>query len=108
MAGELLSSKIVIQEEEPRIPAVPVVQSAVLAALGKAVRGPLNTPTLVNSFDDYARVFGTYRVGFELPLGLRAFFLQGGRTAWVVRAGSAGTKATVTLQDVTPANVITF
>lgn len=108
MAGELLSSKIVIQEEEPRIAALPVVQSAVLGAVGKAVRGTLNTATLVNSFDDYARAFGTYRSGFEMPLALRAFFLQGGRTAWVVRAGSGGTKATATFQDITPINVVTF
>lgn len=108
MAGELLSSKIVIQEENPRIPALPVVQSAVLAALGKAVRGTLNKPLLVNSFDDYAQGFGTYRAGFELPLAIRAFFLQGGRSAYIVRAGSGGIKSTTTLQDVSPTNVLTF
>ena len=93
MAGELLSSKIVVQEEEPRIPALPVIQTAVLGALGKAARGPLNTPTQVTSYEEFARTFGEFVAGFELPLAVRSFFIQGGRTAYVVRAGSGGTAA---------------
>lgn len=108
MAGELLASKIVIQESEPSIPGLPVVQSSVLAALGKATRGPLNTPTLVTSFDEYVRTFGDFTSGFELPLALRAFFLNGGRTAYVVRAGTGGTAATQTFADVSPATTLTL
>lgn len=107
MAGELLASKIVIQESEPSIPGLPVVQSAVLAAFGKATRGPLNTPTLVTSFDEYVRTFGDFTSGFELPLALRAYFLNGGRTAYVVRAGSGGVAASQTFVDVTPATTLT-
>lgn len=90
MAGELLSSKIVVQEVAPRVAALPVVQTAVLGAVGQAVRGPLNIATLVTSFEEYARTFGEFRNGFELPLGVRQYFLQGGRTAYIVRAGTGG------------------
>jgi len=97
MAGELLSSKIVVQEEEPQIPALPTIQTAVLGAVGKAVKGPLNVATLVTSFEEYARTFGTFRLGFDLPIAIRDFFLQGGRTGWIVRAGSGGVAALKTL-----------
>lgn len=108
MAGELLSSKIVINEVEPSIPGLPVVQSAVLAAFGKAVRGVPNTPVQVTSFDEYVRTFGDFAAGFELPLAMRGYFLNGGRNAWVVRAGSGGTAASIVAPDVTPATTLTF
>jgi uncharacterized protein len=99
MAGELLSSKIVVQEVPPRVAALPVVQTAVLGAIGQAVRGPLNEAVLVTSFEEYARTFGEFRSGFELPLAVRQFFLQGGRTANVVRAGTGGTASEATPQS---------
>jgi hypothetical protein len=104
MPVELLSSKVVVIEEEPRIAALPVVQTAVLGAIGKAVRGPLNLPSLINSFEEYTRLFGEYSVGFELPLAIRAFFLQGGRTAYAVRAGTGGTAALFQFVSGTPAS----
>lgn len=108
MSSALLSSKIVIQEVNPTVPGLPPVNSAVLAAFGKAQRGPLNTPTLVTSFDQYTKTFGSYVSGFELPLAMRAYFLNGGTTAYVVRAGdNTGVAATGILQDVVPATTIT-
>jgi hypothetical protein len=90
MGLELLSSKIVVIEEEPRLSTLPVVASAVLGIVGKAQRGPLNTPTQVTSFEEYVRTFGDFVSGFEMPLAVRAFFLEGGRNAFVVRAGDGG------------------
>ena len=57
---------------------------------GIALRGPVDTPTLVTRWSDFERVFG----GFEgldwaperlLPYAVQAFFAQGGARAYVVR-----------------------
>ena len=108
MSVQLLSSKIVIQEVNPSIPGLPVIQSAVLGAFGKAQRGPLNTPTLVNSFSEYNTIFGGFVSGYELPLAVRAYFMNGGRTAYVCRAGgTGGVASTGVLPDITPATTLT-
>lgn len=109
MSVELLASKILIQEVNPSVPGLPPVNSAVLAAFGKAQRGPLNVPTLVTSFDQYTSTFGGFVSGFELPLAMRAYFLNGGTTAYVVRAGgSGGVAGTSVLPDSIAATTLTI
>lgn len=107
MSAALLASKIVIQEVNPTVPGLPPVNSAVLAAFGKSQRGPLNTPTLVTSFDQYTQIFGGFVSGFELPLAMRAYYMNGGGTAYVVRAGgSGGVAASINLLDTVPATTL--
>lgn len=107
MSAALLASKIVIQEVNPSVPGLPSVNSAVLAAFGKSQRGPLNTPTLVTSFDQYAQIFGGFVSGYELPLAMRAYYMNGGSTAYVVRAGGAGgAAATANVADSVPATTL--
>jgi hypothetical protein len=94
MGLELLASKIIVVEEEPKIQALPNLPTAVPGFIIKAKRGPLNTPVRVTSFEEFTRVFGDFVAGFEGAVGVRAFFLQGGRNAWIVRAGDGGAAAT--------------
>lgn len=103
MAGELLGSKIVVIEEEPRIRGLPALPTAVLGAIGFTERGPLNTPKKITSFEEFDRTFGRLRSGKELPLAIRMYFLNGGSQAIVVRAGSGGAAATANLSDSVPA-----
>ena len=67
--------------------------------IGYATKGPLNTPTLLFSFDQYATQFGGVVDFHDLPTGLavdymghtvRAFFNNGGTKAYIVRLAGAG------------------
>ena len=107
--AELLSSKVVIVEEEPRVRALPTLPTAVLGAIGVAERGPVGVATLVQGFDEYVRVFGGFTPTADLAIAAQGFFSNGGRTLWVVRtvhytditnaASKTSAAATLTLQD---------
>ncbi|MCK9630002.1 MAG: hypothetical protein M0R37_15600, partial [Bacteroidales bacterium] len=82
---ELLASKIVILEEEPAIPSVPALPSAVLLALGLAERGPIADRTLTTAWDEYVRTFGGFTTWSDLAVAVYGFFYQGGSFAWIGR-----------------------
>jgi len=110
---ELLSSKVIIGEEEPNIKSFPTLPTAVLGIQGIAERGPIAQRTLVSSYEEFERVFGSFVSGRELALAVRAFFLNGGRECWVARTchfsdyrdatTALATKGAVTLQTGTTA-----
>ncbi len=81
-----------VQRAEP--PFQPV-RLDVCGFVGIALRGPVNTGVLIQSWSDYQRTFG----GFErpgggpdrmLPYAVAAFFAQGGSRAYVVRVTPVG------------------
>lgn len=82
--AQLLSSKIAIEEETPRIRTIQGVQTSILLALGVTERGPF-TPTLITSFEDFRRIFGGDTADAKLPHALRSFFEEGGKFAYVQR-----------------------
>ncbi len=83
--AQLLASKIVIVEEEPRIRNVPAVPTAVAGVIGIAERGPVGVATLVTSFEEYVDVFGGFISNGDMPQSVQGFFENGGTTLWVVR-----------------------
>jgi hypothetical protein len=85
VSAELLSSKVAIVEEEPRVRAIPTLPTAVVGAVGVTERGPVNQPVLVSTFDELVATFGGYTPNSDLALAARGFFENGGRTLWVVR-----------------------
>jgi hypothetical protein len=82
---ELLASKIVILEEEPAIPSVPALPSAVLLALGLSERGPMADRTLTTAWEEYVRTFGGFTTWSDLAVAVYGFFYQGGSFAWISR-----------------------
>lgn len=98
---------------------VPVTQGASnvptgnIGLVGTFSRGPMNTPTLVNSYPSLVKQFGEVDTAFTLTgtITARQFFAQGNTNVYVVRVQSATTaavNASVTLNDsaTTPAEVI--
>lgn len=61
------------------------VATSITAFLGRALRGPVNTPYPVNGFADYQRVFGGLWIDSTLSFAVRDFFANGGGQALVVR-----------------------
>lgn len=82
---ELLASKVVILEEEPSIPAITALPSAVLLCEGIAQRGPIADRTLATSFDEYQRVHGGFTINSQMAIAAHGFFGLGGSFAWFSR-----------------------
>ncbi len=73
--------------EEVTLPqAIIGVNTSTTAFVGRAARGPVDTPTLITSFLDFERLFGGLWLKSDLGYSVRDFFEQGGRRAVVVRA----------------------
>jgi hypothetical protein len=58
------------------------------AFVGRALRGPLNTPVLITSFGDFQRRFGGSWSRSSLGPAVRQFFEHGGRRLFVVRVAN--------------------
>ena len=111
--AQLLSSKVVVVEEEPQVRTISSVPTAVAGFIGITERGPVGVATLVTSFEEYVRVFGSYTSASDLTLALQGFFENGGSQAWIVRtvhysditnpATKTSAPGTVTLQTATGA-----
>lgn len=85
MAAELLASKVVILEEEPSIPTIAALPSAVTLCLGITERGPIADPQLLTSFEEYQRIYGGFTLESDVCIAAYGFFRQGGTFMWVSR-----------------------
>jgi uncharacterized protein len=61
------------------------VSTAVPAFLGVTESGPANTPILINSIEEFKRVFGKALLTEPLFYSVRSFFQNGGSSCYVVR-----------------------
>jgi uncharacterized protein len=76
---------IYIQEINKQPQSIEGVSTSTAAFLGEAETGP-TTPTLVTSFTEYQRAFGSYfGEGKYLPYAVEGFFLNGGKRCYVCR-----------------------
>ena len=80
-----LSSKVIIEEEEPRVRGIPSIPSAVAGAVGVTERGPIGKPVLVTSIEEYQHLFGGFTKDSDLALAVMGFFQNGGNQLYVVR-----------------------
>ncbi|MEP0841225.1 MAG: phage tail protein [Phycisphaerae bacterium] len=85
MSGELLSSKVVVVEEEPAVRGIPSAPTSVVGAVGITQRGPLDKAVLCTSFEEFQRVFGGFTPNSDLALAAMGFFENGGSQLWAVR-----------------------
>jgi phage tail sheath protein FI len=73
--------------------------TALGAFLSTSGRGP-TTATLVTSWTDFVRKFGSFDSAYPLHFAVYQFFANGGNAAYVARVlGNGAVKATVTLTD---------
>ena len=85
MGGQLLSSKVVVVEEEPRVRGIPSLPTSIAGAIGVTERGPIGKALLVNSFEEFQDRFGGFTQDSDLALAAMGFFENGGSQLWVVR-----------------------
>lgn len=85
MSAQLLSSKIVIQEEPPSARNVAGVPTGVLACIGITEKGPVGKSTLLFSYEEFVKIFGG-DVGVGYAAGsMQAFFQGGGQRSYFTR-----------------------
>lgn len=105
----LLASKVVINEEDPQIPSVPAIPSAIALIEGVTERGPINDPQLCTSFAEWTRIFGGFTTSADATLAAHSFFAAGGSycygnrivhyTDLTSRSAHTAVVGTVTLQN---------
>ncbi len=81
----LLSSKIVINEEEPSIRSIPALATAVLGMVAVTQRGPFGS-TLVTSWEEFKRYFGGDVANSLGVHAVRGFFQNEGQFLYLERA----------------------
>lgn len=67
---------------------IDVSPATTAAFVGRALRGPLNEPVLVNNFGEFRRRFGDCWSRSSLGPAVRQFFEHGGRHVYVVRVAN--------------------
>jgi hypothetical protein len=88
-----------IQIDEVPLGPQPIVRvaRAVTAFVGRALRGPINTPLTVRSSADFQQAFGGLWQPSPLSYAVEQFFEHGGREAVVVRVVNGATPPTLSL-----------
>ncbi len=71
--------------------------TAVTAFVGRALKGPLNTPTPISSFAEFQRQFGGLWQPSTLGYAVEQYFESGGRQALIVRVANGARAATLRL-----------
>ncbi len=86
---------VYVQEVPSDVKTIVPVDTATTAFIGRALRGPVNQPIVINNFGDFQRIFGELWNKSTMSFAVRDFFLHGGSKAVVVRlfAPSAEEKA---------------
>jgi phage tail sheath protein FI len=87
MNDQLLSSKMVVQEQDSGVRGIPGVPTTVCGAIGIAERGPIGKATLCQGLPDYQNRFGRILPNSDLSQAAMGFFLNAGGNGslWVVR-----------------------
>ena len=67
------------------------------AFIGRALRGPLNTPILISNFAGFRRRFGSYWHRSSLGPAVRHFFDHGGQALYIVRVANNARGAMICL-----------
>ncbi len=88
---------VYIEENNTAGSAIVGVSTSLTAFIGRALRGPTNQPTLVQSFADFTRQFGGLWAPSALGYSVAQFFANGGSQALIVRVHHDATYATASL-----------
>jgi phage tail sheath protein FI len=76
---------VYIEELPSAVRTITGVPTSIAAFVGRAWKGPVDTPVTVNSLADYERTFGGLWAGSSMSYAISQFFANGGGQAIVVR-----------------------
>src|SRR5829696_3398926 len=76
---------VYVEEIPSGVRTITGVATSITAFLGRAKRGPVNEPRMINSFGDFERIYGGLSIDSALGFAVRDFYLNGGSQAVIVR-----------------------
>ncbi len=76
---------VYVEEIPSGVRTITGVATSITAFIGRASRGPTNTPVTINSYADFERIFGGLWDQSSLGFAVRDFYLNGGSQAIIVR-----------------------
>src|SRR5215213_9189328 len=85
MPSTLTFPGVYIEEVPSGVRTITGVATSITAFVGYARRGPVNEPTIVQSFADFSRLFGGLSPKSTMSQAVQQYFLNGGRDALIVR-----------------------
>jgi phage tail sheath protein FI len=88
---------VYIEEIPSGVRTITGVATSITAFIGRAVSGPVNEPTIINSFGDYERRFGGLSLLSTMSYAVRDFYLNGGSQAIIIRVIRNGGTARISL-----------
>jgi phage tail sheath protein FI len=86
---------VYIEEVPSGVRTIVGVATSVTAFIGRALRGPVNTPVLINGYADYERIFGGLWIDSTMSYAVRDFYQNGGSQAIIVRIQRNAAAATI-------------
>lgn len=95
--SDALDRGITVTEIAPMDQPVAAPAHTTAAFVGRALRGPLDTPILIRNFADFRRRFGGFWPGSSLGSAVDQFFEHGGRQAYVIRVANNARGAMICL-----------
>lgn len=88
---------ITVTEIAPKDQPIGAPMETTAAFVGRALRGPLDSPILVHSFGEFRRRFGGFWPGSSLGSAVEQFFAHGGKQVYVIRVANNARGAMVCL-----------
>jgi phage tail sheath protein FI len=76
---------VYIEEIPSGVRTITGVATSVTAFIGRAIRGPVDEPTMINSFGDFERIFGGLDPDYPMSYVVKDFYINGGSQGLVVR-----------------------
>ena len=95
---------VYVQEVESDVHTIAAVDTSTTAFVGRALRGPVNKPTVINNFGDFERIFGGLWRESSLGYAVQQFFSNDGSKAVIVRVYRPNSKAQLRLFSEAPTN----
>ena len=89
---------VYIEEVPSTVRTITGVSTSVTGFIGRARRGPANRATVIHSFGEYERVFGTLWGLSAMGFAVRQYFLNGGSRA-VESVPGKGSRFTIKLPE---------
>lgn len=88
---------ITVTELAPMDQAIDVLPETTAAFVGRALRGPLDNPVLINGFGEFRRRFGDIWTRSSLGPAVKQFFEHGGKKVYIVRVANNARGAMICL-----------
>jgi uncharacterized protein len=76
---------VYVEEIPSGVRTITGVATSITAFVGRAISGPVNDPTLINSFGDFTRLFGGLGFNYPISYAVQDFYNNGGSQAVIVR-----------------------